>query len=191
MRVARPPSAARRARATRDFQIPGKEIQIFRNEIQANAWISFAESSLIRELHRPPRLLFFLGRLSGLKGAAAAWATPVGFGYLSLLLSSFRFLRFLKQVKGWRLFDRGRLGAICPTCRPRALLREKGNPGSTGPRAHGRRQGDRSDVRQEYVRLKGARSGLEPLAADGRQPFMPYECLTMPAFEFYSPQFAA
>jgi hypothetical protein len=27
---------------------------------------------------------------------------------------------FMKRVKGWRHFDRGRLDAIAPTCRPRA-----------------------------------------------------------------------
>jgi hypothetical protein len=57
-----------------------------------------------------------------------------------------------------------RLDAIFrPTCRPRASLREKREPlgprsipGSSarGPKTPRKRQGDRSDVRQEYVRLK-------------------------------------
>jgi hypothetical protein len=47
-----------------------------------------------------------------------------------------------------------------------------------------KRQADRSDVRQEYARLKRPRTGFEPNGqADGRQPFMPQEYLTTPAFE--------
>jgi hypothetical protein len=50
---------------------------------------------------------------------------------------------------------------------------EKENPGSTGhPRDPRKRQADRSDVRQECVRLNKpdpARAAM----ADGRQPFMP------------------
>jgi hypothetical protein len=47
---------------------------------------------------------------------------------------------FLKQVKGWRHFDRGTLGRhFHPTWRPRASLREKGNP----PRAKSPRTGEK------------------------------------------------
>jgi hypothetical protein len=41
------------------------------------------------------------------------------------------------------------------------------------PEDQGKRQADRSDVRQEFAR-KRARTGFEPFGiADGRQPFMP------------------
>jgi hypothetical protein len=50
---------------------------------------------------------------------------------------------------------------------------KKGNPFVRGDQGRGERQGDRSDVRQEFARLK-AQSGFEPQEiADGRQPFMP------------------
>jgi hypothetical protein len=74
----------------------------------------------------------------------------------------------MRQEKGWRHFDRECLDAVSADLAAASLCAKKG---ILGPRARrlGTRQGDRSDVRQEYVRLKRARSGLEP-SASGRAP---------------------
>ncbi len=40
-------------------------------------------------------------------------------------------------------------------------------------------------MRQEFARLNKSRTGFEPRQADGRQPFMPQEYLTIPVFELY------
>jgi hypothetical protein len=70
--------------------------------------------------------------------------------------------------------------------------REKRKPGSMAPRAMGpgtgsgtsRKKAGQSIRRPARIRpLHQARSGVEPWQADGRQPFMPQECLTTPAFE--------
>jgi hypothetical protein len=80
---------------------------------------------------------------------------------------------FMKQVKGWRHFDRGTLGRhFRPTWRPRASLREKGNP----PRAKSPRTGEKDRPTdptsgKKFAR-KRARTGSEPIQADGRQPFI-------------------
>ena len=42
---------------------------------------------------------------------------------------------------------------------------------------------DRSDVRQKYARFTQSPNRFEPGQADGRQPFMPQDYLTMPAFD--------
>ena len=75
-----------------------------------------------------------------------------------------------KEVKGWRRFhDRGRLGVVCPTWRPRSLMSAKREPGVHGAQVSPtedprKRQADRSDVRQEFARFKRARTGFEPMA---------------------------
>ncbi len=55
-------------------------------------------------------------------------------------------------------------------------------PGTEDPR---KRQGDRSDVRHKFARLKSPIRFRVSEIADGRQPFMPQEYLTMPAFKSY------
>ena len=149
-----------------------------------NPCISFVELSLIKELRRPPRRFSFLRpfRPQTRRGSAGVARAP-------RIVSRSFCLRFsssglMKQVKGWRHFDRERLDAVSADLAAVSLCAKKG---ILGPRARGpgKRQGDRSDVRQEYVRLKRARSGLEPLPS-GRAPALhACECLTMPAFESY------
>ena len=53
------------------------------------------------------------------------------------------------------------------------------------PRSQGLRQADRSDVRQELSPLETSPIRSRALPSGGRQPFMPYECLTTPAFVTY------
>ena len=69
------------------------------------------------------------------------------------------------------------------------MKREPRVHGPYAARTCGKRQADRSDVRQEIRPLKRARTGFEPLGiADGRQPFMPRvshnPCLLMLPFRF-------
>jgi hypothetical protein len=60
-----------------------------------------------------------------------------------------------------------------------------------GPKSEDRdKTGDRSDVRQEYVRLRGSPNRFRACQADGRQPFMRHEYLTMPVFSALSLRFA-
>jgi hypothetical protein len=63
-----------------------------------------------------------------------------------------------------------------------SLIEREREPASTDkePETRGKRQADRSDVRQEFVRKKPD-PGFEPLAiADGRQPFMPSVSQSLP-----------
>jgi hypothetical protein len=54
------------------------------------------------------------------------------------------------------------------------------SPGTEDPR---KKQANRSDVRQEFARFTKPEPVSSPMEkADGRQPFMPQECLTMPVF---------
>jgi hypothetical protein len=96
----------------------------------------------------------------------------------SVLRSSFPVPPAWKQVsEGLAPFsDRGRLDAISVRPVGRGASSRKGEPRcprSKSPGTRGKRQADRSDVRQEYARL----AQLEPVSslwiADGRQPFMP------------------
>jgi hypothetical protein len=122
----------------KDFQTFRKEIQIFRKEIQAgpegtkfNPSISFAESSLMKGLRRPPHGLFCFWAASGLKGAAESVRRCLfALGSLSVLLSSFRVLRSSRASEGlapfWSricVFVR-RMDAICPTRRAASLKGE-------------------------------------------------------------------
>ena len=108
------------------------------------------------------------------------------FGH-SVFVSRSSFL--LKRAKGWRRFYRPRtLGRrFRPTRRPRSLMAKKGTPASTehprvispGTVDRGKRQADRSDVRQEYVRLKRARTGFEPRPS-GRAPALHAASISRP-----------
>jgi hypothetical protein len=75
------------------------------------------------------------------------------------------FSGLLKQVKGWRHFDIAdcvlvrRLDAACADLSAASLIGREGIPGASpvmrlGKRTHGKRQADRSDVRQELRPLK-------------------------------------
>jgi hypothetical protein len=75
------------------------------------------------------------------------------------------------------------LGAVSPTCPPRSLMeREKG---ARGPRGASRKMTGGSIRCSARIRpLHQARTGFGPNGqTDGRQPFMPQEYLTTPAFE--------
>ena len=78
---------------------------------------------------------------------------------------------FMKQVKGWRHFDRGTLGRhFRPTWRPREPhCAKKGTLHGPKARGLGKRQADRSDVRQEIRPLKRARTGFRAYTS-GRAP---------------------
>ncbi len=103
-------------------------------------------------------------------------------------LSKRRAWRLFMIADAWasfvRLVGRGADEREKGTRRPRSIPGYE--PGTRGPR--GKRQADRSDVRQEYARLKRARSGFEPGQANGRQPFMPRvshsPCLLLLPFRF-------
>ena len=107
----------------------------------------------------------------------------------------------LEQVKGWRHFTiadgvvAGHAGAVSARPQgPRSLVAPEGEsrrpriPGSRarGPRTRGKRQADRSDVRQEFARLNKSPIAFRAQWTSGRaQPFMPQEYLTIPVFELY------
>jgi hypothetical protein len=71
--------------------------------------------------------------------------------------------------------------------------RRGASPGheARGPKRFRKRQADRSDVRQEFARFIKSPIRFSSLGqADGRQPFMPQEYLTMPVLESYPFGFA-
>jgi hypothetical protein len=88
-----------------------------------------------------------------------------------------RFSGLFEQGEGLAPFhDRGRLARhFVRPWRPRSLMSAKGNRASTQPkpRGAGKRQADRSDVRQEIRPQKSPNRFRAFGQADGRQPFMP------------------
>jgi hypothetical protein len=137
--------------------------------------------------------------------AASPWWSGSGcpkestrFRIIPLVLVS-RSSSHLKEVKGWRRFDREtlgrhlrRLGGREPNCAKRES-RLSTDPSGQEPRdrgAAGRRQADRSDVRQECVHLR-ARSGFEPLEKrTGASPSCLNSISRTPAFDPYPFGFA-
>jgi hypothetical protein len=102
----------------------------------------------------------------------------------------------IEQVKGWRHSDHGRLDAsVRPSGREsqgnRGIVGVHGDPQAMSPGTEDprKRQANRSDVRQEYVRLRRARTGFGPLPRAGASPPC-REYLTIPAFEPYPFGFA-
>ena len=98
------------------------------NSSQENPWISFAESSLIKELRRPPRPFFFCAPISPSRrpGGSAGAARPPSVVPFRL---HFRVLRSRGQVKGWRHFDRERLGGDSADLPAASLTKaNRGNP---------------------------------------------------------------
>jgi hypothetical protein len=122
-----------------EIQAGWNKIQIPRNEIQIqNTSVLFAESSLFNAVS-PVRPGSFVGPSVFVSGSSG----------------------LLKQVKGWRRFDRGwrlcetRRRRFRPTCRPRSLIAKKGNLASAEQKLEDwGKTDDRSDVRQKYVRLR-------------------------------------
>jgi hypothetical protein len=162
----------------------------------SNPWISFAESSLIKELRRPPGLL---GRFRPQR-RHRRWPRLFASGCLSLLLSSFLILQFHEASEGLAPFRSRilvfvrRLDAISARVRrPRALRAGTEGTVASTEQSPGREPGDRGRAEKtgQLIRcparmrpLKGP-IRLEPWLADGRQPFMPQEYLTIPAFESF------
>jgi hypothetical protein len=133
-----------------------------------NPCISFVESSLINELRRPPGRFSLFRRFRPLERRRSV-GVACSLGAVCPFCLRFRVLRFSRASEGlapFRIAD-----AWTPLVRPggRELRGNRGNRGVRGSRVMSpgtedpwKRQGDRSDVRQEYVRLK-ARSGVRPL----------------------------
>ena len=166
-----------------------KEIQIFRNEIQAR-WNKFQirrneiQIKMPQFLRRiqpfqwltltPPH--FLLGRLRlqmPRQSRGRVFAAGLVVGPLVFVFGSSRC--FEQVSEGLAPFhDRGRLGVVCPTCRPRSPTSAKREPGVHGQEPRTREKTGRSIRRPARIRpLHQARSGVEPRHADGRQPFMP------------------
>jgi hypothetical protein len=106
----------------------------------------------------------------------------------------------LKQEKGWRRFyDRGRFRRrLSGSAAASRKGEKKGAVARRIPRvmSPGRGRGPAEKDRpidptsgKKFAR-KRARSGFEPWQADGRQPFVPEDYLTTPAFESYPFGFA-
>jgi hypothetical protein len=114
-----------------------------------------------------------------------------------LLVSGFGSSDLFKRGERLAPFhDRGRSGVVCPTRRPWRPISAQGNLTSTdrgtcargrGPR--GKRQADRSDVRQKFARFETARSGSSLDKRTGASPSC-REYLTIPAFDNYPFRFA-
>ena len=99
------------------------------------------------------RLFYFLGRFRASKAPLERWRCLFAPDLSFLIVSGSSGI--LKQGKGWRRFDRGRLDAVCPNSAAASLTggnRGTRRPMGVRPGPRGKRQGDRSDVRQEYVR---------------------------------------
>ena len=153
---------------------------------------------------RTPTAFFISCAASRLKGGhGAASALPVRPDLVRFLCLRFGFSGLLEQVKGWRRFDRGRSDAVCPDLGGR-------EPQGTGTervdaivtrRAAGSVRGQQRDPGEKDRAIdpmsgKNTSAEEEPdpgsslWLADGRQPFIACECLTMPVFEPYPFGFA-
>ena len=133
-----------------------------------------------------PRAFLIFAPLPASKEAAGGVGAAGSLGFVGRLLAlSFRVRpRLLSEAKGWRLSVIA--DASAPFARPggRELQeREKGTgPWAMSPETEEKDRPIDPMSGIEFVRER-ARSGVEPNGqADGRQPFMPQECLTTPAF---------
>jgi hypothetical protein len=119
---------------------------------------------------------------------------PSGGGARGSFRCSFRSSDLLRQVKGWRHFDRRRfqhnfrsdVTAAKPNERERRTLSSR-----IKAREPMDKTGGRSDVRQEYVRLREARSGFEPIKRTGASPsclMSISRCLSFQPYPFGSPR---
>jgi hypothetical protein len=132
-----------------------------------------------------------LDRGKGREGAAPGLALFALRAQRRPCFFSSRVLRSLEASEGLAPFRSRTIGRVSVRpWRPRSLVSAKREPrpkraipGSQarGPRTRGKRQADRSDARQEYARVKSP-NRFRKLPADGRQPFMPQDYLTTPAF---------
>jgi hypothetical protein len=103
-----------------------------------------------------PHGLFISCAASRLKGGHGPRRRCLFAPDLSFLLPSFRFLRYSRASEGLAPFRSRTLGRHLPDSAAAGLTGgNRGTLASSGrrPRTQGKRQGDRSDVRQEYVRL--------------------------------------
>ena len=186
----------------KDFKIPRKEIQIFRNEIQAgrnkfqirrneiqiqNPSISFAKSSLIKGLRRPPKAT------SGLESAAAAWGCSFAWLVCRSFDLRFLFLRSREASEGLAPFLRSRtLGRrLSDWAAGKPHCAKRGTVASSDHRPEDREKKTGRSIRcaARMRPLKRARTGFEPLDS-GRAPALhACEYLTIPAFEHLSLRF--
>ena len=129
--------------------------------------ISFAGSSLFKDLRRPPRRFFLFAPLPACRGRGRRRRCLFAPGSSSVLRSSFSVPPAVRA--------RGRAGAVFmiadlgrgfrPTCAAaEPLEREKGNPGVHGPKARGPRKKTGRSIRcPARIRpLHQARTGFEP-----------------------------
>jgi hypothetical protein len=100
--------------------------------------ISFAESSLINGLRRPPATFFLFGSLPGPKARLRHMRRLFVSGSLSSLMASFRFPESHEASEGLAPFRSRTLGA--PFVRPRRPRAPQGNRGTIqGPEVRGSR----------------------------------------------------
>jgi hypothetical protein len=158
-----------------DFQNRAKEIQIFSEgnpsrtgrkskflgrKSKLNASLSFAESSLIKGLRRPPTAFFLLGRFRPQKrrGVGGTYSLRAVSRSFRLHLGS---SSLLEQVKGWRRFRSRilvlvrRLDAIPSDPAAASLIARKREPSTGHPRVMS--PGDRGACgkRQEIDPMSG------------------------------------
>ena len=107
--------------------------------------------------------------------------------FICPLVFVFEFPILLKQVKGWRLWIADGWAPRCPTEQPRLMGRTE-ETRARGPKCgeQGKRQGIRSDVREESVRLKKLDPVFEPLhKRTGASPSSHRSISQTPAFKSY------
>ena len=169
-----------------EIQAGWNKFQIRRNEIQIKSLLSFAECSLFNDLRRPPQHFFFLKPIPASNAAVKQACSPRGSS--SVLRSIFGSSRCFMQVsEGLALFhDRGRLGVVCHSSatEPHGREKETRRPGPTlSPRTHGKDRpidptsGKNTPASPSPIRFSGQWTS-------GRAPALhAKEYLTTPAFE--------
>jgi hypothetical protein len=159
----------------KEIQIPregnpnpfGRKSKLFRKEIKGKSFHFLRRIEAFQGLTPTPHRFFLFEPLPGSNAPRQRERCSSGSDRFSSLLSSFRRPPVYRASEGLAPFrSRDAWTPFAPTSRPRACLgekRESSNPRRiprvVSPGTPRKRQGDRSDVRQECVRLKRARSG--------------------------------
>jgi hypothetical protein len=142
----------------------GRESKFFGRKSKLNASVSFAGSSLIKALRRPPGAPFCCTPLPASK-EDMGWRRRCLFACICRFPGLHRVpMVFSSEVKGWRRFKIADGRASFVRLGGRAADEREREPGVHGecPGTSRKRQADRSDVRQE-IRPQKARTGFEPL----------------------------
>ena len=191
----------------KEIQIPGRKSKCFRKEIQEKAegnprktgrkskHLSSADPAFSRTYADPHGIFHFLRRFRRC-GAAATQALRVRLGlFFGPFFLRFGALRSLSASEGWRRFKIADAWArSSPDLSAASRKGAKREPGSMerprvkarGSRTRGKRQADRSDVRQEIRPLQKSPNRFpSPDKRTGASPSLPREYLTMPAFKSY------